>query len=87
MATNGPYVTRDDVVITLDRNEALFLITVLKSSTAILTALLALQETLPELPPPPINENGIATISALAQNIERQIDPTTETDAPPDGRR
>ena len=84
MATSGPDANRESVVITLDRNEALFLITVLKSSTAILAALLALQESLPELPPPPINENGIATISALAQNIERQIDLTPETDAPPD---
>jgi hypothetical protein len=48
MATNGPDVNRESVVITLDRNEALFLITVLKSSTAILTALLALQKSLPE---------------------------------------
>jgi hypothetical protein len=50
MATNGPDVNREYVVVKLDRNEAAFLITVLKSSTAILTALLALQESLPEFP-------------------------------------
>ncbi len=77
----------ESVTITLTRSEAQFLITVLKSSTAILKALLSLQASLPELPPPPLNENGIASISALAQNIEKQINPVFETDSPPDQLR
>jgi hypothetical protein len=79
MATHGPAMNPEpieSITITLDRSEAQFLITVLKSSNAILTALLALQKSIPELPPPPIDENAIATISALARNIEKQINPT-----------
>ena len=77
----------ESVTITLARGEAQFLITVLKSSMAILTAILSLQTSLPELPPPPLNENAIASISALAQNIERQINPVFETDPQPDQPR
>jgi hypothetical protein len=65
----------ESVSITLETGEAQFLVTVVKSPTAILTALLALQKSVPELPPSPINETVIASIAAMAENIERQIDP------------
>ena len=60
------------ITIRLHPAEVQFLITVLKSSASILTALMALEGSMPGLSPPPINTDAIAKIAALADNIERQ---------------
>jgi hypothetical protein len=61
------------VTIRLETIEAQFLITILKSSISILTALMALQRSLPGLSPPPFNTDAIVNIAALAGKIEVQL--------------
>ena len=61
------------VTIKLETVEVQFLLTILKSSSSILTALMALQRSLPGLSPPPLSTDAIVNIAALAENIEQQI--------------
>ena len=60
------------ITIRLHPAEVQFLITVLKSSATILTAILALEGSMPGLSPPPINTDAISKIAALADSIEQQ---------------
>jgi hypothetical protein len=61
------------VTIKLDPIEVQFLITVLKSSSSILTALTALQDSFPGLSPSPVSTDAIVNITALAEKIQQQI--------------
>jgi hypothetical protein len=63
----------ETTTITLDPTEAQFLVTVLKSSAAILTAVMALQQSFPGLSPPPIGTDAIANITILAGKIAAQV--------------
>jgi hypothetical protein len=63
----------ETAIITLDPTEAQFLVTVLKSSAAILTAVMALQQSFPGLSPPPIGTYAIANITVLAEKIAAQV--------------
>jgi len=63
----------ETVTITLDPTEAQFLVTVLKSSAAILTAVMALEQSFPGLSPPPIGTDAIANIGVLAGKIASQV--------------
>jgi hypothetical protein len=60
------------ITIRLHPAEVQFLITVLKSSATILTAIMALECSMPGLSPPPINTDAIRKIAALAHSIEQQ---------------
>ena len=60
------------VVLALDRIEVLFLLTVLESCGEILTTILALQDCVPDLAPPPMNAEAIVQIEALARKIACQ---------------
>jgi hypothetical protein len=51
-----------------------FLVTVLRSSGALLTALIAPQESLPGLPALPINADAVIHIAALADKIAEQAE-------------
>ena len=64
--------TTEAITITLDASEAQFLLTILKASGSILTAIMSLQESLPGLSPPPIGTDAIAKIAMLAESIEHQ---------------
>jgi hypothetical protein len=61
------------LTITLDPVEAQFLVTVLKCSAAILTAIMALEQSFPGLSPPPIGTDALTNIAVLAEKIEEQI--------------
>ena len=61
------------LTITLEPSEVQFLLTVLKASRTILTAIMSLQESMPGLSPPPISTDAIVNIAALAERIELQI--------------
>jgi len=61
------------VTIKLEPTEVQFLITVLKSSSSILTALMTLQDSFPGLPSSPVSTDAIVNITALADKIEHQI--------------
>ena len=63
----------ETTTITLDPPEAQFLVTVLKSSAAILTAVMALEQSFPGLSPPPIGTDAIANITVLAEKIAVQV--------------
>jgi len=63
----------ETAIITLDPTEAQFLVTVLRSSAAILTAVMALQQSFPGLSPPPIGTDAIANITVLAEKIAAQV--------------
>ena len=61
------------LTITLDPSEAQFLVTVLKASTALLTIIVELQQSMPGLPPPPLSTEAITNVAALAEKIEQQF--------------
>lgn len=63
----------ESITITLDPTEAQFLVTVLKSSAAILTAVMALEQSFPGLSSPAIGTDAIANITVLAGKITAQV--------------
>jgi hypothetical protein len=62
------------VRIALAPVEFQFLLTVLRSSGALLTALMALQESLPGLPALPLTADAVIHIAALADKLAEQAD-------------
>jgi hypothetical protein len=65
---------QDDVSITLAATEWQFLVTILKGTTAILTALAGLREALPSSFHVPITFDTITNITVLAERIESQAE-------------
>jgi hypothetical protein len=63
----------ETITITLDPSEGQFLVTVLKASAAVLTAVMALEQSFPGLSPPPISADAIANITILAGKIAAQV--------------
>jgi len=61
------------VTITLALTEAQFLLTVLKASSEILTALVGMQKSLPDFSPLPITTDAITEIAVLAETIRQQV--------------
>jgi hypothetical protein len=62
-----------DLTVTLDAAEWQFLVNVLRASTSMLNALLALQHTMPDAIELPITADAVANVFALADRIESQI--------------
>jgi hypothetical protein len=58
--------------IELESVEINFLLTILKSCCAVFTALVALQDSVPGLSPPPLDTEAIIKIAALAEKIQQQ---------------
>ncbi len=61
------------LTVTLDAAEWRFLINVLRASTSMLNALLALQHTMPDAIELPITADAVANVVTLADRIEEQI--------------
>jgi hypothetical protein len=61
-----------NLTVTLDAAEWQFLITVLRASTCMLNALLALQHSLPDAIELPITADAVVNVVALANRIEEQ---------------
>jgi hypothetical protein len=61
-----------NLTITLDAAEWQFPITVLRASTSMLNALLALQHSMPDAIELPITADAVANVIALADRIEEQ---------------
>jgi hypothetical protein len=63
----------ETTTITLDPTEAQFLVTVLESSAAILTAVMALERSLPGLSSPPIGTDAIPAPAFLSRKVVPSI--------------
>jgi hypothetical protein len=59
--------------ISLEPSEMQFLVEVLKASAKLLTIIVSLQQSIPGLSPPPLDDEAITNVAALAEKIEQQI--------------